>query len=183
MLEDLVSQGFVRARVDGEVVDMAEFLKRDEKLARYEQHKIEIIVDRLVRRDGIERRLTDSLETALKLADGVAEVELVARELSGYAKVSNAMVEDAGRGLEALLVTLFGGAIAWHEDMAFLRGDGVGKPLGAVGPATGAAVGVSRKTASRFVLDDAAKMLARMLPGWSPARTVLGCSCARPRVS
>ena len=99
------------------------------------------------------------------------QVELVARELSGYAKVSNAMVEDAGRGLEALLVTLFGGAIAWHEDMAFLRGDGVGKPLGAVGPATGAAVGVSRKTASRFVLDDAAKMLARMLPGWSPART------------
>jgi len=83
LLEDLVSQGFVRARVDGEVVDMAEFLKRDEKLARYEQHKIEIIVDRLVRRDGIERRLTDSLETALKLADGVAEVELVARDDAG----------------------------------------------------------------------------------------------------
>ena len=80
LLEDLVSQGYVRARIDGEVVDMAEFLKRDEKLARYEQHKIEIIVDRLVRRDGIERRLTDSLETALKLADGVAEVELVAKE-------------------------------------------------------------------------------------------------------
>jgi len=52
-------------------------LKRDERLARYEQHKIEVIIDRLVRREGIERRLTDSLETALKLADGVAEVELV----------------------------------------------------------------------------------------------------------
>ncbi len=80
LLQDLASQGYVRARVDGEVVDIAEFLKRDERLARYEQHKIEIIIDRLVRRDGIERRLTDSLETALKLADGVAEVELVARE-------------------------------------------------------------------------------------------------------
>ena len=67
----------MRARVDGEVVDIAEFLKRDERLARYEQHKIEVIIDRLVRRDGIERRLTDSLETALKLADGVAEVELM----------------------------------------------------------------------------------------------------------
>ncbi len=77
LLQDLVAQGYVRARVDGEVVDMAEFLKRDERLARYEQHKIEVIVDRLVRREGIERRLTDSLETALKLADGVAEVELV----------------------------------------------------------------------------------------------------------
>jgi len=77
LLEDLAGQGYVRARVDGEVVDIAEFLKRDERLARYEQHKIEVIIDRLVRREGIERRLTDSLETALKLADGVAEVELV----------------------------------------------------------------------------------------------------------
>ncbi len=77
LLEDLAGQGYVRARVDGEVVDIAEFLKRDERLARYEQHKIEVIIDRLVRRDGIERRLTDSLETALKLAEGVAEVELI----------------------------------------------------------------------------------------------------------
>ena len=80
LLQDLSSQGFVRARIDHEVVDIGEFLNRDEKLARYEQHTIEIVVDRLVRRDGIERRLTDSLETALKLADGVAEVELVARD-------------------------------------------------------------------------------------------------------
>ena len=77
LLEDLAGQGYVRARVDGEVVDIAEFLKRDERLARYEQHKIEVIIDRLVRRDGIERRLTDSLETALELAEGVAEVELM----------------------------------------------------------------------------------------------------------
>jgi excinuclease ABC subunit A len=80
LLEDLTAQGYVRARIDGEVVDIAEFLKRDERLARYEQHKIEIIIDRLVRREGIERRLTDSLETALKLADGVAEVELVSTD-------------------------------------------------------------------------------------------------------
>lgn len=80
LLQDLTSQGYVRARVDGEIVDIAEFLKRDERLARYEQHKIEVIIDRLVRRNGIERRLTDSLETALKLADGVAEVELMAGE-------------------------------------------------------------------------------------------------------
>ncbi|MFN6119224.1 MAG: excinuclease ABC subunit UvrA, partial [Actinomycetes bacterium] len=80
LLQDLSSQGFVRAKIDGEVVDIAEFLKRDEKLARYENHHIEIVVDRLVRREGIERRLTDSLETALRLAEGVAQVELVNRE-------------------------------------------------------------------------------------------------------
>ncbi|MGA0895393.1 MAG: excinuclease ABC subunit UvrA, partial [Ilumatobacteraceae bacterium] len=80
LLADLASQGFVRARIDHEVVDIAEFLKRDERLARYEQHTIEIVVDRLVRRDGIERRLTDSLETALRLAEGVAEVELIRSE-------------------------------------------------------------------------------------------------------
>ncbi len=77
LLEDLAGQGFVRARVDGEVVDIAEFLKADEGLARYENHSIEVIVDRLVRREGIERRLTDSLETALKLAEGVAEIDIV----------------------------------------------------------------------------------------------------------
>ncbi len=77
LLNDLAGQGFVRARVDGEVVDIVEFLKRDTKLARYEQHSIDVVVDRLVRKDGIERRLTDSLETALRLADGVATVEIV----------------------------------------------------------------------------------------------------------
>src|SRR5688500_18019004 len=76
MLEELSKQGFARARVDGEVYD----LNAVPKLARYEQHTIEVVVDRLVKRAGIERRLTDSLETALRLADGVAEVQLVPRD-------------------------------------------------------------------------------------------------------
>jgi len=80
LLQDLAGQGFVRARIDGEVADIAEFLKREERLARYEQHTIDIVVDRLVLRDGIGRRLTDSLETALRLAEGVAAVEIVPRE-------------------------------------------------------------------------------------------------------
>ena len=46
------AQGFVRARIDGEVVDIDEFLKRDERLARYEQHTIEVVVDRLVHARG-----------------------------------------------------------------------------------------------------------------------------------
>ena len=80
LLSDLAAQGFVRARIDDEVRDIAEFLASGDKLARYENHTIDIIVDRLVRRDDIERRLTDSLETALRLAEGVAGVELVAKE-------------------------------------------------------------------------------------------------------
>src|SRR4249919_2384008 len=80
LLEDLSGQGFVRARIDGEVAVIDEFLKREQRLARYEQHTIEVVVDRLVRRDGIERRLTDSVETALKLAEGVVEIEVVPRD-------------------------------------------------------------------------------------------------------
>ena len=83
LLEDLSGQGYVRARIDGETVDIDEFLKRDERLAKYENHKIEIVVDRLVLKEGIERRLTDSLETALTLADGVAEIEIVRRDDEG----------------------------------------------------------------------------------------------------
>jgi len=83
LLEDLSGQGYVRARIDGETVDIDEFLKRDERLAKYENHKIEIVVDRLVLKEGIERRLTDSLEQALGLADGVAEIEVVPREGEG----------------------------------------------------------------------------------------------------
>jgi len=76
LLKELASQGFTRARVDGELHELTDQVQ----LARYEQHTIEVVVDRLVRRAGIERRLTDSLETALRLAEGVAEVEIVPKE-------------------------------------------------------------------------------------------------------
>ena len=80
LLEDLSGQGYVRARIDGETVQIDEFLKGEDRLARYESHDIEVVVDRLVLREGIERRLTDSLETALHLADGVAQVDIVPRD-------------------------------------------------------------------------------------------------------
>ncbi|MEX2254648.1 MAG: excinuclease ABC subunit UvrA [Acidimicrobiia bacterium] len=76
LLKELASQGFTRARIDGELYELTDKVP----LARYEQHTIEVVVDRLVRRDGIERRLTDSLETALRIAEGVAEVEIVPKE-------------------------------------------------------------------------------------------------------
>jgi excinuclease ABC subunit A len=81
LLKELSTQGFTRARVDGELHELGRDLPS--RLARYEQHTIEVVVDRLVRRAGIERRLTDSLETALRLAEGVAEVEIVPRDDAG----------------------------------------------------------------------------------------------------
>jgi excinuclease ABC subunit A len=80
LLRDLGSQGFARAVVDGQLVQLDGELP---ELARYETHDIKVVVDRLVRRDGIERRLTESLETALGLAEGVAEVEIVPRDGEG----------------------------------------------------------------------------------------------------
>jgi excinuclease ABC subunit A len=75
LLDDLAKQGFSRARVDGEIVELSD--RAALELARYEQHTIEVVVDRLVRRDGIERRLTDSIETALRLGEGIAEILLI----------------------------------------------------------------------------------------------------------
>ena len=91
LLEELAQSGYARARIDGEVAELAD----PPKLARYENHTIQVVVDRLVRRDGIERRLTDSLETALRLAEGVAEVQLFPdREAVERARADNE--EDEG---------------------------------------------------------------------------------------
>jgi len=77
LLAQLAGQGFTRVRVDGDTHDLAEYLSNGKKLARYEQHTIDVVVDRLVAKKGIDRRLTDSLETALRLAEGTATVELL----------------------------------------------------------------------------------------------------------
>ena len=75
LLADLAAQGFSRAIVDGELHELGE----DVELARYEQHSISVVVDRLVLRADIVRRLTESMETALSLADGVAEIQIVSQ--------------------------------------------------------------------------------------------------------
>ena len=74
LMTDLAGQGFARAIVDGEAVELGGDLP---ELERYETHDIQVVVDRLVRRDGIERRLTDSMETALGLADGLAQIQVM----------------------------------------------------------------------------------------------------------
>ena len=78
LLDDMAKQGFARVRVDGESVELSE--RAALNLARYEQHTIEVVVDRLVRRAGIRQRLTESIETALGLTGGTAEVAVTAAE-------------------------------------------------------------------------------------------------------
>ncbi|MQA99296.1 MAG: excinuclease ABC subunit UvrA [Actinobacteria bacterium] len=73
LLADLARQGYARARIDGEVKDLSEKVRLD----RYFQHDIDVIVDRLVIKEGIQSRLQDSIETALKLAEGQAAIDLV----------------------------------------------------------------------------------------------------------
>ena len=71
VLDQARRKGFVRARVDGIAYDLSEEIKLDKNI----KHSIEIVIDRLVVREGIEERLTDSLETALALSDGLASVD------------------------------------------------------------------------------------------------------------
>ncbi len=83
LLDDIAKQGFSRVRVDGSVVELAD--RSDVALARYEQHTIDVVVDRLVRRDGMRQRLTESIETALALTGGTAEVVVMDGEPGGGA--------------------------------------------------------------------------------------------------
>src|ERR687892_475082 len=89
LLEDLSRRGFVRARIDGEVRELTEKIRLD----RYFQHDIDVIVDRLVIKDGIQSRLTDSIETALKLAEGTAAIQLVDSGPSGDRAIKTATSE------------------------------------------------------------------------------------------
>lgn len=69
-LEDIQKAGYVRVRVDGEMYEVTDDIPMD----RYKQHTIEVVVDRLVVKEGIERRLGDSVETALKLGKGLITI-------------------------------------------------------------------------------------------------------------
>jgi excinuclease ABC subunit A len=70
LFEDIKRQGFVRVRVNGEVRGVDEEID----LKRYNKHDIDVVVDRLVVKEGVQRRLTDSIESCLKLAEGLIRV-------------------------------------------------------------------------------------------------------------
>lgn len=71
-INDIRKQGFVRCRIDGEAVDLQDEIK----LSKTKKHNIEVVVDRLVIKEGIESRLTDSVETATKIGNGLLIVDV-----------------------------------------------------------------------------------------------------------
>lgn len=101
ILAHIRHEGYVRVRVDGEVMDVGE----DIQLEKNKKHTIEVVIDRLVVREGMETRLADSLETALKLGDGVAYVQIVDGELLMFSE--NFACVDCGISLPEITPRMF----------------------------------------------------------------------------
>ncbi len=76
VLEEVKKQGFVRVRVDGDMLDLGEEIE----LEKNKKHSIEVVIDRIVVKEGVEARLADSLETALKMGEGKVIVDVIGEE-------------------------------------------------------------------------------------------------------
>ncbi|MBQ3335864.1 MAG: excinuclease ABC subunit UvrA, partial [Selenomonadaceae bacterium] len=100
IFDKLSAAGFVRAKVDGKIFDLGEEIS----LAKTKKHSIEVVVDRLINREGIRSRLADSLETALKFGNGIVFVETDEKILTFSEK--NACV-DCGISLPEITPQLF----------------------------------------------------------------------------
>ena len=102
VFEDARKSGYVRVRVDGSVYDLTEEIKLDKN----KKHNIEIIIDRLVIKEDIARRLTDSVETALSLTGGIVIIDVVGEERELLFS-QNYACEDCGVSMEELTPRLF----------------------------------------------------------------------------
>jgi HK97 family phage major capsid protein len=123
---------------------------------------------------GIALRWLAEAQTRTEVAEpAFRAVELKAHDLTGYALAANTLLADAGRPLDAFLRRLFARGLAWHEDSAFLAGDGVGKPLGVT--KTPAALTASRQDGGSFTLGDVANLSGQLLPA-SWGRALWACS-------
>lgn len=100
-LEDYQKAGFVRARVDGYIYDLSDEIDIDKK----KKHNIDLVVDRLVVKDDIRGRLTESVETALKYANGLVGVDVVGGEPLLYSQ--NYACPDCGISMEELTPRMF----------------------------------------------------------------------------
>jgi excinuclease ABC subunit A len=104
LIQQLQAQGFVRARIDGEVIE----LENAPKLALRKKHTIEVVVDRLKVRPGIEQRIAESFETALNLTEGLATLAFMKKN-EGTERVFSARYAcpECGYSLEELEPRLF----------------------------------------------------------------------------
>ncbi len=99
--ESYKKSGFARVEVDGVIYDLSEEIKLDKN----KKHTISVVVDRLIVKEGIEKRLSDSLETAIKLAEGLVAVEVVGGESTLYS--TKYSCTDCGISIEEIEPRLF----------------------------------------------------------------------------
>ena len=102
IFEDAKRSGYVRARVDGEIHDLEDEIKLDKN----KKHRIDVIIDRLVVREGIQQRLTDSVETASALSGGIVTVNLP-EEDRDVTYSQNYACEDCGISIEEMSPRFF----------------------------------------------------------------------------
>jgi len=88
--------GYVRVIIDGNLYELSEDIELDKNI----KHSIDIVVDRLVVKEGIEKRLTDSLETALALGEGYAKVDIIGEEILNFSQ--NFACPDCGISIDAV---------------------------------------------------------------------------------
>ncbi len=101
ILDHIRHEGYVRVRIDGEIHDVNEEIN----LEKNKKHTIEVVIDRLMVREGMEMRLADSLETALKLGEGVAYVQVVDGDLLMFSE--NFACVDCGISLPEIAPRMF----------------------------------------------------------------------------
>ncbi len=100
-LEGYKKSGFARVEIDGIVYDLDEQIKLDKNV----KHTISVVVDRLIVKEGIEKRLSDSLETALKLADGLVAIAVIGGDTTLYS--TKYSCPDCGVSIEEIEPRLF----------------------------------------------------------------------------
>lgn len=147
-LENARKSGFVRVRVDGITYDLSEKIPMDKN----KKHNIEVIVDRLVMKDGIKARLTDSVETATSLSDGLLIVDVIGGEEQLYSQ--NYACPEHGVSIEELSPRTFS----------------FNNPFGACPKCAG--LGVSYKVSEELVVPDqklSIRQGAIKASGWSVA--------------
>ena len=134
-LLSLRKSGYSRVRIDGNIYDLSEEIK----LEKNKKHTIEVVVDRLVIKDGIRSRLTDSIETALKVSSGLLAVDVVGSKEIRFSQ--SYACEEHGISIPELTPTMFS----------------FNNPLGACPTCTG--IGVFMKTDPRLIVGDEDKSL------------------------
>lgn len=169
VLEQARKSGYVRVRVDGNLYELSEEIKLDKNI----KHSIEIVIDRLSVRPGLETRLTDSLENAMKLAEGLVYVDVIDGDMLTFSQ--NFACPDCGISIEEV------------EPRSF----SFNNPFGACPDCTG--LGFTMEFAPELMIPDPSYSInqgAITVPGWLSAasegsftRAVLDALCKKFKFS